>query len=363
MAARWSLFAGLAVFASWMLIAAGRSWERFDAAASGAAPQGVLPGEFEPCQGLLLAPPEDERQFNVVWDVIVQAHQHVKVHLLARDAVQYQVLENKLRQAKLADGSVQLLQVPFASPWVRDYGPFVVKSFVGGHEIVDFDYAQNHVMPSADRQLDDAMPSAVAAALKLPAVRVPLAVDGGNLLSNGAGLCVTTSTLQDVNAGLSWETIRQMMRERLGVRELVVLEPLAREHTRHVDMFCTFTAPDTIVIASCDAAVDHENAAILDRNARLLADVKTPCGPLKVVRLPTPPARDNFRWLSYTNVIYANGLLLLPTYEGVPADVEEQISDTYRRLLPGWEIKHIRAGPLLKGLGSLHCVAANLYGV
>jgi agmatine/peptidylarginine deiminase len=128
-------------------------------------------------------------------------------------------------------------------------------------------------------------------------------------------------------------------------------------------MFCTFTAPDTVVVARCDERIDPQNAAILDRNAQRLAEVKTPCGPLKVVRLPMVSARDTQRCLTYTNVIYANGLLLVPSYAGTVREVEEQVQQTYRQLLPGWEIRRIEADALLDAMGSLHCISANLHGL
>jgi agmatine/peptidylarginine deiminase len=367
-AARWAFYAGLAGLLAGLLILAGRGWERLDAGGGennglGEPVAGVLPGEFEHCQGLLFAPPDDERQRKVVLEVIAQVHRRVRVYLLARDELHRGILEEKLRQANLADFDVHFLLVPFGNPWARDFGPLTIKSFRGGFEILDLDYAQQRRTPSVERQLDDAVPAAVAAGLGRQAVHVPVVLDGGNFLSNGAGLCLTTTALQEVNAGQPWETTRAILRQRLGAQQLVVLEPLAREVTSHVDMFCTFTAPDTVVVARCDERIDPENAAILDRNAQRLGEVKTPCGPLKVVRLPMVSARDTQRCLTYTNVIYANGLLLVPSYAGTVREVEEQVQQTYRQLLPGWEIRRIEADALLDAMGSLHCISANLHGL
>jgi agmatine deiminase len=359
--AHWWLLAGAAVLTCWVLVLTRRGVERLQTASHDSI-EGVVPGEFEPCQGLLLAPPEAERSFNVFVEIIAQAHDRVPVCLLTRDGLHQSVLEERLRQAGLA-GRVRFLRAPFANPWVRDYGPVFIKSFRGGYELLDLDYAQNRHSPSMERHIDDGVPPALAARLGKRAVRVPIVLDGGNLLSNGAGLCLATSRLRDVNADQSWETLRRTLRERLGARDFVVLEPLAREATGHVDMFCTFTAPDTVLVASCDEKADPENAAILDRNAQRLACLKTPCGPLQVVRLPTPASREDFRWMSYTNVVYVNRLLLVPSYPEAAPGVEEDVLRTYRRLLPGWDVRKIDAGPLLDTKGSLHCASAQLYGI
>jgi agmatine deiminase len=331
--------------------------------------RGVLSGEFQTCQGLLLAPPPDYSQprLDVFLDVIAHARKYVQVQVLVRDAAHRRALVDQLRRVNVAENEVRFLQVPFANPWVRDYGPFVVASFGQGYEMLDFDYAMRRIEPAWQRSLDDAVPSEVAAVMGAQAIKVRLALDGGNLLSNGAGLCLTTSASCAANPDRTREEICEIVREYLGGQQLVMLEPLLSETTGHVDMFCTFTASDTVVIAACNPQTDPENAALLDRNAQRLAELRTNCGPLKVVRIPMPTghkSRDQkLIAFSYTNVIYANGLLLVPSYQGVAADVEEQVLATYRRLLPNWSVVSINSTPILQKEGSLHCIALNLEGI
>ena len=110
----------------------------------------------------------------------------------------------------------------------------------------------------------------------------------------------------------------ELIKKQFGATDLIYLEPLAGEATGHVDMFATFTAPDTVVIGECSQREDPVNAAILDRNAQRLAGVRTACGPLNVVRIPvsktnTLPFEDDpdaYVWHTYTNVVYANQVLL-----------------------------------------------------
>jgi agmatine/peptidylarginine deiminase len=324
--------------------------------------RGVLPGEFERCDGLLLAPDmeSDEAERRALLEVIAQASKHVQVYVLVQDRAHQEALAQAIQGLAL-QGDVRFLDAPFHSTWVRDYGPLVVKSFEGGYEMLDFDYAPGY--HARDRQLDDWVPSAVAKALGFRLVSVPLSLEGGNVLSNGAGLCLTTTHLQSVNPDCSERDVARVVRRFLGGQQLVILEPLVGEATGHVDMFCTFTAPDTVVVAQCDPADDADNAAVLNRNARVLSGVKTHCGPLKVVRVPMPPRTKEQRWLTYTNVVYANGLLIVPSYRGAAKDLEEQALATYRRLLPGWKVVSVDATPLVSKLGSLHCAALNLYGI
>ncbi len=353
----------LVVLIACLLLLAGRAWNEW-ARPTPPPIRGVLPGEFETCEAILLAPQAKlgPSQLAVFAEVAAHASQFLDVYVLVRHEQHRQAVADQFQQAGGAASRLRFLPLPFANAWVRDFGPVVVKSFDGGFDMLDFRTTLNITEASPERQLDDDVPQRVAAALGLKAVSVPLVLDGGNLLSNGAGLCISTHELQSANPGKSYEEIAALVREYLGGDQLILLEPLAGERTKHVDMFCTFTAPDTVVIAECNPAADPQNAAILDRNAEQLAQVRTHCGPLKVVRIPLPPPPERNQWATYTNVIYANGLLLVPSYAGVDAAIEQQVLATYRRLLPTWKVQSIDATTLLRGLGSLHCAAMNLHG-
>ena len=192
-------------------------------------------------------------------------------------------------------------------------------------------------------------------------MRSLLTIEGGNLLSNGAGLCLTTSkSLADnVLRGYEHHQVQPLMKKLFQCKEVAVLEPLIGEPTGHVDMFVTFTAPDTVVVARIDPQDDPINAAVLDRNAKMLAGLTTPAGPLRVERIPMP-AHEADLWRSYTNVLYFNGTVMLPTYAGVDPRMERLVADTYRRLLPGWDIKGIDCTKLIQLGGAVHCVTLNL---
>jgi agmatine/peptidylarginine deiminase len=126
-----------------------------------------------------------------------------------------------------------------------------------------------------------------------------------------------------------------------------------------VDNFVTFVAADVVVVAAGDRARDAEAAAALDRNAEVLSRVLTRHGPLRVERVPMP-AFTGDACRSYTNVIYANGALLVPHYPGVDAALEREMLATYRRLLAGWELIQVDSGPLMAGRGGLRCLSAHV---
>ena len=89
----------------------------------------------------------------------------------------------------------------------------------------------------------------------------------------------------------------------------------------------------------------------------LLEQVRTPNGPLKVVRIPMPARRHHDIWGgTYTNVVFLNKVLLVPTYREIEADLQEKAFDVFRQALPGWQIIGIDCSPMIINGGALHCV-------
>ncbi len=315
-----------------------------------------LPGEFEPqhaillgCHSMLLDAPE------LFTGIVAAAQPQLEIVALVRNVGEYQRAQKLLADANIPAARVHFAELPHDTMWTRDYGPMIVQRFDGQAIVLDADYSRQA------RPEDDALPKRLAAALHLRSAQVPLHLEGGNLLSNGRGLCVASRDLLYANqaAGRSEKEVRQLLREFYGASQVVFLEPLMGESTGHVDMFATFAAPDAIVVGAYDPQIDPANAAVLDRNAAQLSRVMTPQGRLRVARIAMPPNRDQ-TWRTYTNVVYANGALLLPTYGDLDAAGQAQAIATYRQLLPAWKIVPIDARRVSRLGGALHCVTMNL---
>ena len=82
-------------------------------------------------------------------------------------------------------------------------------------------------------------------------------------------------------------------------------------------------------------------------------------GPLKVVRIPMPHHRDGV-WRTYTNVVFANDAVVVPTFAGMDPGLERKALDTYRHLLPGRRIVTVEATSLARTGGALRCVSLNV---
>jgi agmatine deiminase len=237
--------------------------------------------------------------------------------------------------------------------WVRDYGPSFVKR--GGRvSVLDAEYWY------PGRGDDDRFPTDFARLLSVPALDVPVLVEGGNVLSNGRGLALCSTTLLARNA--KRYTQAQVLTElslHYGFKTVACVRPLIGSRTGHADMFATFTSPDTLLVGKYDRSEDPANAAQLDQVEKFMKGVDSGAGPLKVERIPMPPHRDDV-WRTYTNALYANDVVVVPVYAGVDAGLEREALDLYRRLLPGRQIVTVESTSLAKTGGALRCVSLNI---
>jgi len=330
------------------------------AAQAAAADVLPAPAEFEQQSALLLGGNElIPFHPQVFRDLVAAAAESLPVICLVANDEQCRLGRGALHGVPLPPGRVRFLAVPLDTMWVRDYGPIFIRRRDGSAAVLDSDYSP--VGDMENRPLDDGSPPVIAAALGLPTLPFLLRLEGGNFLSNGEGLGVTSSQVLDHNGDRGYDAaiVRAMLAYHLGVRDWVCLQPLQGEPTGHVDYFITFLAPDLVVVAQCDAAVDPANAGILDAAAKALAGRATSRGPLRVRRIPLPPRLDS-AWRSYNNVLFANGTLLVPTFQDVDRQMQAAALDLYRQLLPGWKVAGIPADALAPSEGLLHCVAVNV---
>ena len=343
-----------------------------DDAALAAPPEGpggpdlpkVLPpaAEFEPQSALLLGCsglPGGHVQ--VLMDIVAATHRNVTLIGLVADEPQRRAVRELFRRHGYADDVVRLVKVPQDSMWVRDYGPMFLRRSDGSVAVVD---ARYEVLggPGRKRPQDDGVASWFARQLSLPVVRLPLRLEWGNLLTNGEGVGFGGLKILREAAKTPKKAMRAVaapLKEKLGLERLHFLKALQGDPTRHVDMFLTVVAKDTVVVGRCDPSDDPVSADVLDRVANGLAKITTSRGPLKVHRIPMPP-KHNGSWRTYTNVVFANGTLLMPTFSGVDPALENEALSLYARLLPGWKVVGINCDSLVSAHGYLHCVCMNV---
>ncbi len=263
------------------------------------------------------------------------------------------------QRAGMPEGSMYFVPLPANTVWIRDYAPFFVRREDNSVFMIDAKYQSRHSREIRTR--DEEMANTLADLLDLRIRSIPLIIEGGNFLSNGDGTIFTTSKMVGLNKEFRFneEILGDLINDYFGVRHWIYTPSLESEPTGHLDMFGAILAKNIMVVGHIDPAVDPENSRRLDAAAEYFARAPTSLGPMQVFRIPMPTKSGEY-WRSYTNIILANGILLMPSFSDVAPAIEDAAEAVYRNLLPGWEIKKIDCDSLVSGEGQLHCMSYNL---
>ena len=291
--------------------------------------------------------------------IVAATHRRVPVvAVIAEQAEQLLVIE-ALEEHGIPTNAVQFMYANLDTEWIRDYGPVFVRRSDGSAVIIDLDYSD--VDTDKDRESDDAFPALVGKILGIDVEPLPLFMEGGNLLSNGEGVCSTSVkvVLANERRGYSLDRIGDLLMRHCGLTGWSYLAVPQGESNGHVDMFMVFLAPDIAVVGEIDSKVDKESSLKLDEAAALLRQHETSKGPMCVYRIPTPGPKDG-KFRSYTNVVFANGVLLVPVYGDVDGKAEDKAISLYEKLLPDWEIVRIESDAIVEKQGALHCVTLGI---
>lgn len=315
---------------------------------------GRVPGQFEHQDALMLGVNELVVFHPKTLVEIVRAIQgRVQIVALITDESQERAVAELLASNGLTTDGIHFFVWPASSMWVQDFGPQQVVN--GDVRIIDFEYTPTGF------ESENQLPLAFAATYGMKIKHCKLAFEGGNLLSNGCGLCISSTSLIDHNIDRyhTPQEIGEVLKNELRFSMWSYLPPLVGEPTSHVDLFLTMAGPSTLVLASYDPADDPENSLLMDDHARQLEGIRVDGQPMKIFRVEQPAAKDG-AWRSYTNVIYANGVVLVPQYPDVSPELDRRALETYAAALPDWKIVGIDASTIIGKRGSLHCLSLNL---
>jgi agmatine/peptidylarginine deiminase len=317
-----------------------------------------LPAEFDPQDQLLVGGAQLAELYpGVLADIVEALTGHIRIRVLAGSATGTETIVSALAAGGLGAGTVEILELPILTMWLRDFGPLVVSDGRGNRRLVDFHYRERR-----GNELDDRVPGHLAQELGFGVKTSPLLLEGGDLLTNGLGFCLLSTRVINRNAHYLTIEPEQTVKDLgalLGFEGLYLVPPLEGESTGHVDMYCVFLAPDLVAVGRYDPEVDPENAALLDKVATDLADLETRGGPLRVERIVMPDHADG-AWRTYTNVVFANDVLLVPVYPSYCPDLDDEALAFYRKHFPDREVIGIDASELIKMNGALRCITMNV---
>lgn len=358
------------------------------------SPAGVrFPAESESGGGLLLAWPGPGCAHPEQTALALTAAGHIPVHVLATASLHPTVRDCLTRAGATEEQqrSIDLVDVEVDDVWVRDFGPDVVVGPAGERRFVDMVYFPMAVRQCSTIEVDhsDRVPDDLARSWSVPVDRPAVVLSGGNLLTDGAGRCFRArdaTNRQNCFAGWCYtEAETDAVIGQSHGCDVVTLESMQGKVIDHIDMWMAVLSPKTVLVGRYDVRDDALNAAILDRNARRLADLG-----YDVVRIPmpTPYCQDdgdtcvgtperirecdgtNTRvWATYLNSIRLGDVMAVPVYRWVPPSQawrhhgqEQEALATYQWALDrefgagAVKVVPIPSDTLIPCQGALHCI-------
>lgn len=240
----------------------------------------------------------------------------------------------------------------YDTAWIRDYGPL---QFVHRGQVTWGDFSYDPARPE-----DDALPLQLAEDFHMPIALRSERLDGGGLVSNGHGLCVMTdATLTESLAESGQHQTTAALASALGCRALAVIGALPDEQTGHADVSVQFLDDNLVAISYMDPHQAPVHALLLDQAAMIIQDAAERLGqPLKVIRVPMAHHNDVF--YSYINMVRSQHTVFVPSYKGVPIEMEREAHRVLARGLPNLRFVPVASDAIVEYGGALHCITLGL---
>lgn len=321
------------------------------------------PGEWEPHERTIMGWPCRESLWGPTLEQARADYAHV-ANAIA-DFEDVTMIAGSAADARAARGActgrVSVLELPIDDSWLRDSGPIYVVDDHGGRLAVHFRFnAWGEKFSPWDR--DAAVGALVARELGDEVLEAPLVLEGGSVISDGAGAIITTEQCllaRNRNPTLSQATIEELLAEHLGAERIVWLgQGLAedRDTDGHVDLIAA-VAPDRRVLVQTVPAGNVNHERCLENVERLHA------AGYETAELPVLPYREvagERVAVGYLNLYVCNGAVIVPV---TGDEFDEEALAIIAGAFPGRSVVPVPGATIAYGGGGPHCITQQVPAV
>jgi agmatine deiminase len=314
------------------------------------------PGEWEPhertimgwpCRAELWGPTLEQARtdYAFVANAIADFEDVTMIAGSARDA----------RDARAAcAGRVQVVELPIDDSWLRDSGPIYVVDDAGGRVAVHFGFnAWGEKFAPWDR--DAEIGGLIARELGDEVRKAPMVLEGGSVISDGAGTILTTEQCllsPSRNPSLSRDAIEELLGEWLGAERVVWLGlglVEDRDTDGHVDLIAAYT-PDRSVLAQTVPS-DNPNHERCAENLQRMRDAGIET--IEVPHLPYREVAGERIAVGYLNLYICNGAVIVPTAQD---EFDEEAMAIIGQAFPRRSVVPVPGATIAYGGGGPHCI-------
>jgi agmatine deiminase len=272
--------------------------------------------EFEVMEGVLIAYP-----LGIPASLVAQMSQDVMVTTIVDSLAKENQARNLYSSAGANMNNCNFLYAPHDSYWTRDYGPWFVAEGNGTISIMNFTY-------NRPRLNDNNIPVEMAAFLGVDLYEMDLIHTGGNYMTDGRGISVSTDLVWEENPSYTPVQINQIVYDYLGVHTYHVTPDPLDDYIKHVDCWAKYLDVDKILIARVPASdpryPDYESLVNYFAN-----QTSSYGNNYQVYRVDTPDGQP------YTNSLILNKRVFVPIMNS-PGD--SAALSAYEAAMPGYQI-------------------------
>ena len=336
-----------------------------------------MPAEWEPHKATWVGWPHNKTDWPGKFAVIPWVYAEIVRKLTPGETVRI-IVNSEQHQASAREvlfkadvelDRVEFFRFPTNRGWTRDFGPIFIKKDEERPETAIVRFRFNAWAKYKDWKNDDTVPEQAARSLGLQIFRArfgnrDVVLEGGAIDVNGRGTliateeCLLNQNVQVRNPGLSREDLEAIIRDNLGVTNILWLNRgIEGDDTHgHVDDLCRFVNSTTVVICEEKNPTDP-NYAVLRENLDRLKSMRLEDGS-KINAIPIPMPEPLVFYgqrlpASYANFYIANSAVLVPTFN----DPNDRIAlGIISELITDRPVIGIHAVDLVWGLGTLHCL-------
>lgn len=274
------------------------------------------PAEFEPMEGVLIRYP-----FGISYQIIAEMSEDVEVVTIVASISEKNSVLSQYQSHGVNTDNCDFLIAPSDRYWTRDYGPWFIINGDDEQGIVDHIY--NRPRPN-----DDAIPIAFGNWRGIPIYSLPLLHTGGNYMTDGQGIAVSTDLVWSENLGYTHAQIDQIMEDYCGIETYHVVPDALGEYIEHIDCWAKYLTPDTIMII--ETSPSHSHYEDFEEAVQYFENQTSCYGtPYNIERIYTHLSEP------YINSLILNDKVLVPISG---SQWDDEAIDSYEEALPGYEV-------------------------
>lgn len=310
----------------------------------------VYKPEYEPISSVMISfPIYYPLEWKTQAQLIKEVSESAEALVLVPNQYWQQGVVLYLSQIGVALNRVKFIHIKTDDVWTRDYGPTTVLSGKEQKPILLWNHYVQSYTPYQKADVDAGL--SLGAALGLPVYRLPLVIEGGNILTAGDGMMVMFASALYNNPDINLSELKKIISDYFGCKDLILFPSLKGELTGHIDMVVKFINKGEVMVIKSKPNYKwhHDFEAIADSLSKVISSTGRP---YSVHRIDMPETKDSEEtFYSYVNSLIVNDKVIVPLFSN-PASDEKAIA-IYKQLFPAKKIVGIHYDRY--PVGSVHC--------